>query len=143
MVVDEYGGIAGLVTIENIIEEIFGEIRDEYDVNEAQLYQAVHEDSFLFDSRLDLDTLGKLLDVDLAEEDADTLGGLIYSYLGRVPMQGESIELEGWHFTVLSLKGPDRPGARRSSAAHGDGTARRGRRRVGPAPLIAQPSGRA
>ena len=105
MVVDEYGGIAGLVTIENIIEEIFGEIRDEYDVNETQLFQAVHEDSFLFDSRLDLDTLGKLLDVDLAEEDADTLGGLIYSYLGRVPMQGESIELEGWHFTVLSLKG--------------------------------------
>ncbi len=105
MVVDEYGGIAGLVTIENIIEEIFGEIRDEYDVNETQLYQSVHADSFLFDSRLDLDTLSKLLDVDLSEEDADTLGGLIYSYLGRVPMQGESIELEGWHFTVLSLKG--------------------------------------
>jgi CBS domain containing-hemolysin-like protein len=105
MVVDEYGGIAGLVTIENIIEEIFGEIRDEYDVNEAQLYQAVHEDSYLFDARLDLDSLSKLLAVDLADEDADTLGGVIYSHLGRVPIQGESIDLAGWRFTVLALKG--------------------------------------
>jgi CBS domain containing-hemolysin-like protein len=105
MVVDEYGGIAGLVTIENIIEEIFGDIRDEYDVNEAQLFQAVSDDSYLFDSRLDLETLSKLLDVDLTEEDADTLGGLIYAYLGRVPTQGESIDLAGWQFTVMSLKG--------------------------------------
>lgn len=105
MVVDEYGGIAGLVTIENIIEEIFGDIRDEYDVNEAQLFQAVNEDSYVFDSRLDLETLSKLLDVDLTEEDADTLGGVIYAYLGRVPTQGESIDLAGWQFTVMSLKG--------------------------------------
>jgi CBS domain containing-hemolysin-like protein len=105
MVVDEYGGIAGLVTIEDIIEEIFGEIQDEYDVNEAILFQPFGENSYILNARLDMDTLGKLLDLDLDEEDADTLGGLIYSRLGHVPIQGETIQLEDWRLRVLSLEG--------------------------------------
>jgi magnesium and cobalt transporter len=105
MVVDEYGGIAGLVTIEDIMEEIFGEIQDEYDINEEILYQPLGEDSFILGSRLDMDTLSELLDIDLSDEDADTLGGLIYSRLGHVPVQGESIELDGWRLRVLSLDG--------------------------------------
>ena len=105
MVVDEYGGIAGLVTIEDIIEEIFGEIQDEYDVNEQTLYQSFGENAYILNARLDMDTLGKLLDIDLDEEDADTLGGLIYSRLGHVPVQGEVVELSSWRLRVVSLDG--------------------------------------
>jgi CBS domain containing-hemolysin-like protein len=105
MVVDEYGGIAGLVTIEDIMEEIFGEIQDEYDVNEATLYQPFGEHTFVLNARLDIDTLGKLLDLDLDEEESDTLGGLIYSRLGHVPVQGETVDLDGWRLRVLSLDG--------------------------------------
>ncbi len=105
MVVDEYGGIAGLVTIEDIMEEIFGEIQDEYDVGEPEPYLALNDQAFLLNSRLDVYTLAELLAIDLTEEDADTLGGLIYSRLGHVPAQGETFEIEGWRFTVLSLEG--------------------------------------
>lgn len=105
MVVDEYGGIAGLVTIEDIIEEIFGEIQDEYDVNEQTLYQSFGESSYILNARLDIDTLAKLLDIDLDDEDADTLGGLIYSRLGHVPVQGEVVDLHDWRLRVLSLDG--------------------------------------
>ncbi len=105
MVVDEYGGTAGLVTIEDLIEEIVGEIQDEYDEEEDIFVQALEGDSYLINARYDLYSLSKLLDIDLSDEDADTLGGLIYSRLGHVPDQGESVEFSGWRFTVLSLDG--------------------------------------
>lgn len=105
MAVDEYGGIAGLVTIEDIIEEIFGEIQDEYDVDEETLYQSFGEHAYILNARLDMDTLAKLLDLDLEEEDADTLGGLIYSRLGHVPVPGETVDLEEWRLRVVSLDG--------------------------------------
>lgn len=105
MVVDEYGGTAGLVTIEDIIEEIVGEIQDEYDEEEDIFVQALENGQYLINARYDLYSLSKLLDIDLSDEDADTLGGLIYSQLGHVPEQGESVEMYGWRFTVLSLDG--------------------------------------
>jgi CBS domain containing-hemolysin-like protein len=105
MAVDEYGGIAGLVTIEDIIEEIFGEIQDEYDVDEETLYQSFGEHAYILNARLDVHTLSKLLDLDLDEEDADTLGGLIYSRLGHVPVQGEVVGLDDWRLRVVSLDG--------------------------------------
>jgi CBS domain containing-hemolysin-like protein len=105
MVVDEYGGIAGLVTIEDILEEIVGEIQDEYDLNEETYVQMLGPDRYVLNARLDLYTLAKLLDTELPEEDADTLGGLIYSELGHVPVAGEMVEVGGWRFTVLSLEG--------------------------------------
>ncbi len=105
IVVDEYGGIAGLVTIEDILEEIVGEIQDEYDINEEAHWQPISEHAFLVNSRLDVDSLAELMHVDLEEEDADTVGGLIYSLLGHVPEQGETLDLEGWRFTVLSVDG--------------------------------------
>lgn len=105
IVVDEYGGTAGLVTIEDIIEEIVGEIQDEYDVDEDALAQPIGQGAYLLSARYDLYSLSKLLDADFPDEDADTLAGLIYSVLGSVPEIGEAVEVGGWRFTVLSLDG--------------------------------------
>lgn len=105
IIVDEYGGIAGLVTFEDMLEEIVGEIQDEYDIHEEAHYQPIGEQAYLVNSRLDIDSLADLLDIDLTEEDGDTVGGLIYSHLGHVPAQGEVLELDGWRFTVISVDG--------------------------------------
>lgn len=105
IIVDEYGGVAGLITIEDILEEIVGDIQDEYDINEVAYFEPSGEHAYLVNSRLDIDSLADMLDIDLSEEDADTVGGLIYSHLGHVPEQGETLELEGWCFTVLSVDG--------------------------------------
>jgi CBS domain containing-hemolysin-like protein len=105
VVVDEYGGTAGLVTIEDIIEEIVGEIQDEYDMEEELYVQSFGPAGYLLSARFDLYSLAKLLDVELPADDADTLGGMIYSVLGHVPDQGESLDVGGWRFTVLALEG--------------------------------------
>ena len=105
MVVDEYGGTAGLVTVEDILEEIVGEIQDEYDVEEDDYVQIIASNTYLLNSRLDVYSLTKLLDITVDNDNADTLGGLLYTLMEHVPEQGESVEHEGWRFTVLSLDG--------------------------------------
>ncbi len=104
LAVDEYGGTAGLVTIEDLLEEIVGEIQDEYDSEEPQLKKLAPE-IYIFNARYDIDEVSRLIDVDLSagRENIDTLGGFIYSQLGRVPEQGESIQFKDWRFTVLSV----------------------------------------
>ncbi|MEZ4860967.1 MAG: hemolysin family protein [Caldilineaceae bacterium] len=105
MVVDEYGGTAGLVTIEDIIEEIVGDIQDEYDIEEDTYIEAIGANAYLLNSRLDLYSLSKLLDIELDTDAADTLGGLIYTLMEHVPEQGEYVEHQGWRFTVIALDG--------------------------------------
>lgn len=105
VVVDEYGGTAGLVTIENVIEEIVGDIQDEYDVHEEADYQRLAEDEYEIDASMDLDDLNQLLQADLPTEEADTLGGFIYGALGRIPHASEVIETEQLRLTVLSIDG--------------------------------------
>ena len=104
LAVDEYGGTAGLVTIEDLLEEIVGEIQDEYDSEEPQLKKLAPE-IYIFNSRYDIDEVSQLIDVNLSagRENIDTLGGFIYSQLGRVPEQGESMHFDDWSFTVLSV----------------------------------------
>ena len=104
LAVDEYGGMAGLVTIEDLLEEIVGEIQDEYDSEEPQLKELA-PDRYIFNARYDIDEVSRLIGVDLSatQESIDTLGGFIYSQLGRVPEQGESIQFRDWRFTVLSV----------------------------------------
>lgn len=105
VVVDEYGGMAGLVTLEDIVEEIVGEIRDEYDESEELLYQQLSPDEYLFLGRIDLDDFNDLLGTHLTKEVADTLGGFIYGEIGRVPVGGEQLTVEGWRLTVEQVSG--------------------------------------
>ena len=105
IVVDEYGGTAGLVTIEDILEEIVGEIQDEYDQAEEILVQRTGTDGYLIAGRLDVYSLAKLLDIEIDDDDADTVGGFLLSLFGRVPEPGNSLEHEGWRFTILTVDG--------------------------------------
>ena len=104
VIVDEYGGTAGIVTIEDMIEEIVGDIRDEYD-SEEPLIQTLNANTHLFDARISLDEVSDVIESDLTEiyDNVDTLGGLIYSALGRVPEQGEGLDVDAWRFTVLGV----------------------------------------
>jgi len=104
VVVDEYGGTAGLVTIEDLLEEIVGEIQDEYD-SEEPTFEAVNSHEYLFDARVPIDEVNKLLDVELPSEGGDTLGGFIYSQLGKVPAPGDRIEFANVAIEVLSVAG--------------------------------------
>jgi CBS domain containing-hemolysin-like protein len=94
IVVDEYGGTAGLVTIEDLVEEIVGDIQDEYDVNEEAEYVALGEGAYLFDGSINLDDFNDLMESDLSTEDNDTLGGYFFGLLGRVPEVGETIDID-------------------------------------------------
>ena len=104
VVVDEYGGMAGLVTIEDLLEEIVGEIQDEYDTEEP-FVQYVSDDEYLFDARVDLDDLNRLMTVSLPTEDSDTLGGFIYTELGKVPVVGDQVAFDDLELTVESVAG--------------------------------------
>ena len=104
IVVDEYGGVAGLVTLEDIIEEIFGEIQDEYDESEEALWEQIGIDEFVFDGRAPLDMINSLMVTNLPTEDADTIGGLIFARIGSVPELGDSLTEGGILFTVDDLQ---------------------------------------
>jgi putative hemolysin len=104
IVVDEYGGVAGLVTIEDLVEEIVGEIQDEYDTEEP-FVEFVAENEYVFDARVDLDDLNRLMDVSLPTEDNDTLGGFIYTALGKVPTPGDQVAFGDMEFLVESVSG--------------------------------------
>ena len=103
IVVDEFGGTAGLVTIEDLIEEILGEIQDEYDQEQPELTR-LSEDLFEFDARFDLDDAARILAADLPVDLADTMGGFIFSRLGRVPVLGDAVENGDWNFRVTQIE---------------------------------------
>jgi len=103
IVVDEYGGTAGLVTIEDLLEEIVGEIRDEYDVESEPI---VDEGSgrFVFSGKVDIDEVAQRLDVEIEREGFETVGGYLLSHLGRVPAKGERFELDGLSVEVIDAE---------------------------------------
>ena len=101
IVVDEYGGTAGLVTIEDVLEEIVGEIDDEYDTAAPEVAR-LDDDSVRVSSRMHVDDFADLIDIDVESEDegVDTVLGLMGKRLGRVPIPGATIDLEGWRLTA-------------------------------------------
>lgn len=103
IVVDEYGGVSGLVTLEDIVEEIFGEIEDEYDEEEEDPFLQIGPNEYLFNGQILLDDVNQLMNSHLETDDADTLGGFIYTRTGRVPRKGEKLQEQGLVLTVEQL----------------------------------------
>ena len=103
IVVDEYGGTAGLVTIEDLLEEIVGEIRDEYDV-ESETIVDEGNGRFVFSGKVDIDEVADRLDVDIEREGFETVGGYLMSHLGRVPVVGERFDVDGVLVEVLDAE---------------------------------------
>ena len=101
IVVDEYGGTAGIVTLEDIIEEIVGEIQDEYDFDEQEELISLAENIYSVDARMSLIDLNEQLETQIESENADTIGGFSFDYLGKVPEQGNQFSYQGLAFTIL------------------------------------------
>lgn len=104
IVVDEYGGVSGLVTIEDLLEEIVGEILDEFDVGEPEVI-ALSDSEFMMDARVSIDDLNTLLNVYVQGDGFDTLGGFVYQRLGKIPSVGDSIDYDGLRIEVISTTG--------------------------------------
>ena len=103
IVLDEYGATAGLITLEDLLEEIVGEIRDEYDEDELKSIQAISEREYRVEGSLKLDDLNEALGLSLSSEDYDSVGGLIIGVLDHVPTAGESITKDGIRFVVEAM----------------------------------------
>jgi CBS domain containing-hemolysin-like protein len=103
IVVDEYGGTAGLVTIEDMLEEIVGEIRDEYDVESEPIVDE-GGGKFVFHGKVDIDKVCERLNVQIDRQGFETVGGYLLSHLGRVPAVGEQIDVDGLHVEVLDVE---------------------------------------
>jgi putative hemolysin len=103
IVVDEYGGTAGMVTIEDLLEEIVGEIRDEYDVESEAIVDEGHG-RFVFSGKVDVDEVAQRLDVHIERAGFETVGGYLLSHLGRVPVVGERFDIDDLTVEVLDAE---------------------------------------
>jgi CBS domain containing-hemolysin-like protein len=99
IVVDEYGGTSGMVTLEDVIEEIVGEIEDEYDTQET-LVEPLPDGTWRVAAKIDIDDLNEEMNLNLPTENSDTLGGFIYELVGKVPSQGEAVEYQNLRFVI-------------------------------------------
>ncbi|WP_225727146.1 MULTISPECIES: hemolysin family protein [unclassified Nocardia] len=144
LLVDEYGGIAGLVTIEDVLEEIVGEIADEYDIDETPPIQDLGGGRYRVSARLPVEDLGELYGLEIEEEDVDTVGGLLAHELGRVPLPGSKVVVHGLVLrgegeadargrmrvnTVVVKRAPERSEAPAESDVNGSGRKSNGSKR--------------
>jgi CBS domain containing-hemolysin-like protein len=104
-VIDEWGSVEGLITIEDILEEIVGEIQDEFDEGEAAIEQ-ISDDLYAVDGRIPITEVNEHFELDLPHEDFDTIGGFILGSLGRPPEVGDTVEADGATLNVKSVDGP-------------------------------------
>ncbi|MCC7105102.1 MAG: HlyC/CorC family transporter [Chloroflexi bacterium] len=105
IVVDEYGGTAGLITIEDLIEEIVGEIRDEYDVAEEEPVLVISAQEALVDGRATIRDINDRFSLDLPDDESDTVGGLVYQQVGHIPVEGDQVQVDGCILTVTATQG--------------------------------------
>jgi magnesium and cobalt transporter len=101
IVVDEYGGVAGLITIEDVLEEIVGEIDDEHDIDDDSAFIRPQGEVFIIKALTPVEQFNEYFQAELSDERADTIGGLVMMELGRLPKGGESVALGRFHFQVL------------------------------------------
>jgi CBS domain containing-hemolysin-like protein len=99
IVVDEFGGTAGLVTMEDIIEELFGEIKDEYDIEE-DICRKIASDTYLISGKVEIDYINEKYSLNIPTGDYETIAGFITSKLGRIPLQGENVTIENFNFLI-------------------------------------------
>ena len=104
IVVDEYGGVAGIVTIEDLLEEIVGEIQDEFDAEEPEI-QLVGEAEFVVDAGMPIDELNESLGVNVVGEGFDTIGGFVFDRLGKIPVAGDTVDHAGLSIEVIGTMG--------------------------------------
>lgn len=105
IIIDEYGGTAGLVTIEDILEELVGEIMDEYDINEESMVREISPDEIIVDGRMNLEELNEMLGVELPAEETDTIAGFVYDHISHIPKPGEEFEYDGVLIKVEEVRG--------------------------------------
>jgi CBS domain containing-hemolysin-like protein len=101
-VVDEFGGTAGIITMEDVLEEIFGEIQDEYD-SEEFVEKRISENEYIFSGRLELDYLSEKYNLEFPDEESETLSGYIINYHETIPQQKERIIIDDYEFDVLNV----------------------------------------
>src|SRR4051812_37985094 len=104
VVVDEYGGMAGICTLEDLLEEIVGEIEDEFDIAEVQIEQ-VDEDNYRIDGMFPIDEFNERFGTELPDDDYHTIGGFVFGQLGRAPEPGDDVSYDGMRFDVLEVEG--------------------------------------
>ena len=104
MVVDEYGGFSGIVSMEDVLEQIIGDIRDEYDEEDEEV-KSNDDGTYLVDARTRIEEFNKYGILALPDDEADTVGGFLFSYLGRLPKRNEAIEYKNYSFTVVGKSG--------------------------------------
>ncbi|MEM1080213.1 MAG: transporter associated domain-containing protein [Pseudomonadota bacterium] len=102
IVVDEYGGVSGLITIEDVLEEIVGDIDDEHDAEAIEDIQSLSEGLYLVQALTPIDDFNETLNGQFSEADFDTIGGLVVAEFGRLPKSGEAVEIDGWQFKVTA-----------------------------------------
>lgn len=103
IIVDEYGGTAGLVTLEDVVEEIIGDVRDEHDVGEAPASQRLDDDTWMVTGQLRPDELAEATGFGMPEGDYETVAGLVLARLGEIPNPGDSVDVDGWRLTVQRM----------------------------------------
>ena len=101
IVIDEYGGIAGLITIEDVLEEIVGEIEDETDVDEGQLIRSINDNSFLIEALTPIEDFNDYFGTGFSDEEFDTIGGLVINAFGQLPTRNQTIRLDQFEFKVI------------------------------------------
>jgi CBS domain containing-hemolysin-like protein len=105
IVIDEFGGTAGLVTLEDVMEQLVGEVRDEFEGGEVQRIREEGQGVYLVDGLVALDDLRERVGLSLSDEPYDTVGGLVFGRLGRVARIGDTVDVEGYRFQVTAVDG--------------------------------------